>query len=60
MTTEQLRRGPSQMMLEARHLSCATLMVKAAEIQNESQKFSKGFQRMLLLPEGGGFFFPCL
>lgn len=34
------------MMLQACHLSCAILMVKAAKIQNENQKFGKGFQRM--------------
>lgn len=58
-TTEQLMRGPSQMTLEACHLFCATLMVKAEKIQNENQKFSKAFQRMTLLPEGRDFFHFC-
>lgn len=56
MTAEQLMRGPSWTMVQACHLSCATLMGKAAKIQNENQKFSKGFQGMTLLPEGGEFF----
>lgn len=47
------------MMLQPCHLSCATLMVKAAKIQNENQKFGEVFQRMTLLPEGGDFFHLC-
>lgn len=39
------------MPLQADHPSCATSMVKAAKIPDENQKFSRGFQGTVLLPD---------
>lgn len=49
------RAAHQRLMLPTCLDSCAILMVKAAKIQNKNQKFSKAFQRMTLLPEGGVF-----